>query len=312
VRCRSLARALGVDARVCIRGSAKTRTAAALAGWQVLPADTDRELRTIDPQLVIVDDPSLRAAGAWVRRARRLGVRVATIHDLGLGYVASDLGIDGSIESRVDMRGAYGDLRGPSHAILDPAVVAMRERHVGAVPNQILIALGGGSHVFMFAEQLCRALAAQVPDARIRVATGFAGGRRRPTLMHGEWITAPDGLAGELAAASVALVGGGVTLYEACALGVPTIAVAVTPAQRATIRAFAARGAALDGGVWGESGCTVKGLAARVKRLMASRASRRRLSLTGQRLVDGRGASRVGTALRQLCAFTSQGVGDAA
>jgi hypothetical protein len=39
VRCRSLARALGVDARVSIRGSAATRVAAALAGWQVLASD---------------------------------------------------------------------------------------------------------------------------------------------------------------------------------------------------------------------------------------------------------------------------------
>ena len=312
VRCRSLARALGVNARVSIRGSAATRAAAASAGWQVLASDSDRELRTTDPQLLVVDDPSPQAAGAWVRRARRLGLRVATIHDLGLGYVASDLGIDGSIEPRLGMHGGYGDLRGPAHAILDPAVAALRERHVDATPNQILIALGGGSHVFMFAERLCRALAAEVPEATIRVAAGFAGGRRRRPLVHGEWIHAPDGLAAELAAASVAVVAGGVTLYEACALGVPAIAVAVTPAQHATIRAFAAHGAAIDGGVSGTSGCTVEGVAAEVGRLLRSRASRRRLAVAGQRLVDGRGAFRVGAALRQLCAFTPPGVSDAA
>lgn len=312
VRCRSLARALGVDTCVSIRGSAATRAAAASAGWKVLSGDSDRELHKANPHLLIVDDPSPQAAGIWVRRARRLGIRVATVHDLGLGYVPSDLGIDGSIEPRTDMRGGYGDLRGPAHAILDPAVAAMRERHVDATPNQILIALGGGSHGLMFAERLCRALAAEIPGARVRVATGFAGGRRRRALAHGEWIHAPDGLAAELAAASVAVVAGGVTLYEACALGVPAIAVAVAPAQHETIRAFAARGAAIDGGVWGKSGCTVESVAAEVGRLLRSRASGRRLAVAGQRLVDGLGAFRVGAALRQLCAFTSQGVSDAA
>ena len=312
VRCRSLARALGVDARVSIRGSAATRAAAASAGWHVLASDSDRELCKTHPQLLVVDDPSRQAAGLWVRRARRLGIRVATVHDLGLGYVPSDLGIDGSIEPRLDMRGGYGDLRGPIHAILDPEVAALREGHVEATPNQILIALGGGSHVFTFADRLCRALAAEVPQARVRVATGFAGGHRRPALVHGEWIHAPDGLAAELAAASVAVLAGGVTLYEACALGVPAVAVAVTGAQHPTIRAFAAQGAVIDGGVAGQSGCTVEGVAAEVGRLLGSRASCRRLSVAGQRLVDGRGAFRVGAALRQLCAFTTPGVSDAA
>ena len=312
VRCRSLARALGVDARVSIRGSAATRAAAASAGWQVLASDSDRELRRTHPQLLIVDDPSQQAAGLWVRRARRLRIRVATVHDLGLGYVASDLGIDGSIEPGLDMRGGYGDLRGPAHAILDPAVAALRERHVQATPNQILIALGGGSHVFTFAGQLCRALAAEVPEARVRVSTGFADTPRRRALVHGEWIHAPDGLAEELGAASVAVLAGGVTLYEACALGVPAIAVAVTRAQQPTIRAFAAHGAAIDGGLAGTSGCTVESVATEVGRLLRSRATRRRLAVAGQRLVDGRGAFRVGAALRQLCAFTSPGVSDAA
>jgi spore coat polysaccharide biosynthesis predicted glycosyltransferase SpsG len=312
VRCRSLARALGVDARVSIRGSAATRAAAALAGWQVLASDDDRELRKTDPQLLIIDDPSQQAAGIWVRRARRLGLRVATVHDLGVGYVASDLGIDGSIEPGVDMRGSYGDLRGPAHAILDPDVTALREHHVEATPNQILIALGGGSHGVMFAERLCRAIAAEVPEAQIRVAIGFSGGRCRRPLAHGEWIHALDGLAAELAAASVAVVAGGVTLYEACALGVPAVAVAVTPAQTPTICAFAAHGAAIDGGVSGTGRCTVEAVAAEVAGLLRRRVSRRRLTAAGQRLVDGRGAFRVGAALRQLCAFTPSGVTHAA
>jgi spore coat polysaccharide biosynthesis predicted glycosyltransferase SpsG len=312
VRCRSLARALGVDTRVSIRGSAATRGAAASAGWQVLMSDSDRELRAHDPQLLIVDDPSPLAAGAWVRRARRLGIRVATIHDLGLGYVASDLGIDGSIQPRADMHGGYGDLRGPTHAILDPDIAAMRAARVAAPPNQVVIALGGGSRGFVFAERFCRALAARNPDARVRVMTGFSRPRRRRALVHGEWIDAPDGLAGELAAASVAVVAGGVTLYEACALGVPAIAVAVTAAQQPTIRAFAARGAVIDGGLSGKSRCTVEGVAAEVGRLLGDHTSRRGLTVAGQRLVDGLGAFRVAAALRQLCAFTSPGVSDAA
>jgi len=44
---------------------------------------------------------------------------------------------------------------------------------------------------------------------------------------------------------TVAVVGGGVSLYEAAALGVPAVGVPVVPAQTPTVRAFARRGAAV-------------------------------------------------------------------
>jgi hypothetical protein len=312
VRCRSLARALGIGARVSIRGSAATRASAALGGWHVVSGSSARELQGTDTQLLVVDDPSPRQAALWVRHARRLGIRVATVHDLGLGYVESDFGVDGSIEPRADMRGLYGDLRGPGHAILDPEVVETRARCVEATPNRILITVGGGGHVCSFAERLCRAIAVAVPGAQVRVAAGFVGNGRRPALVHGEWIAAPGGLAAELAAATVAVVAGGVTLYEACALGVPAIAVALTPAQHKTVRAFAARGAVIDGGLMGPAGHTAEIVAAEVARLLGSAPSRCRLAAAGLRLVDGRGAFRVGDALRQLCDVASQGATNAA
>ena len=241
VRCRSLARALGVDARVSIRGSAATRAAAALAGWRRLCPDratvsSRGSIRSCSSSTI----PHAQAAGLWVRRARRLGIRVATIHDLGLGYVASDLGIDGSVEPRLSMHGGYGDLRGPAHAILDPAVAALRERRVDATPNQILIALGGGSHVFMFAERLCRALAAAVPGADA-CRGGFAAAAAVVPLRARRMVARPR--------RTRRGAGGGVgrrrrrrrdPLRSVCASAVPAVAVAVTAAQHPTIRAFAA------------------------------------------------------------------------
>ena len=46
----------------------------------------------------------------------------------------------------------------------------------------------------------------------------------------------------------VAVVAGGVTLYEACALGTPAVGLAVVPEQRRAIPAFARRGAVIDAG----------------------------------------------------------------
>ena len=55
-------------------------------------------------------------------------------------------------------------------------------------------------------------------------------------------------MSADLAACDVAVVAGGVTLYEACAVGVPVVALAVVAAQRPAIADFAVRGAAIDAG----------------------------------------------------------------
>ena len=103
---------------------------------------------------------------------------------------------------------------------------------------RVLVALGGGSHVKGVAQHLADAIYAVCPRAEILVASGFSRGRRKP-LRHARWLSTTDGLASALRECDVAVVAGGVTLYEACALGVPAVGLAVVPAQRRAIRAFA-------------------------------------------------------------------------
>ena len=69
---------------VAVRGTAATRRRAAAGGWRVVDVQDDDDLRRLDPRVLVVDDPSAAAVRAWVRRARRAGVPVATVHDLGI------------------------------------------------------------------------------------------------------------------------------------------------------------------------------------------------------------------------------------
>jgi UDP-2,4-diacetamido-2,4,6-trideoxy-beta-L-altropyranose hydrolase len=285
VRCRSLARAMGVTPLVWIRGGARTRALAAARGWTLAGPDTA-------PDLVVVDDPAQAPAETWVKRARRLGVPVASVHDLGLSHVESDLVIDGSI-------GAHGHLRGPQFAILDPSIGVLRRENRQPVRGRVLIALGGGSHVLALAGRVSRAIAEKSPGAEIHVVRGFAGGRASG-LRHGTWVEAPDGLASELAAAQVAVVAGGVTLYEACALGLPVVALPVVAAQHATVRAAACRGAAIDTGRPPVDDCMVSRTADAVAALLQNPGLRRRQSEAAKALVDGDGAARVAAHLKEL------------
>ena len=98
VRCRSLARALGVPLAVSVRGSRETRRAASARGFDVRLGGIALLREPCRPAVLVVDDPSAQQATRWVRRARQLRIPVATLHDLGLAYVESELSIDGSIE----------------------------------------------------------------------------------------------------------------------------------------------------------------------------------------------------------------------
>lgn len=300
VRCRSLARALGVPPRVSLRASCRARAAADRLGVQIVAHGASVAGNGRSPHLIVVDEPSRAHAEAWVNRARRLGVPVAAIHDLGLGYVRSDIGIDASFRPHRGMRGSFGDLRGPAYAVLDPSIVRWRERRSRTVESRrILLALGGGTYVFAMAARLTEAIAELCPDARLRVATGFADVTRLPSLPHGHWVTACQGLGEELARAEVAVLAGGVTLAEACAIGTPVVALAVTPAQRLTIRAAADAGAAIDSGSAAFERAPRR-VAAHVAFLLDDARARRRLHCTGRALVDGRGAFRVADRLRAL------------
>ncbi len=294
VRCRAIARALGVEPVVSVRGTVATRRAASKLGLRVAGGGTtvlDREA----PHVLVVDDPSAAAAGPWVRAARRRGLPVAIINDGRLAGLGADLVIDGSVRAMAAARTTH--LCGPRFAVIDPALAA-RAAARRPIGGQILIAVGGGAHVYALVPAIVAELERQAPGADIRVAPGFTARRRRPRLGTGRWIQ-PGDLAGALADAHLAIVAGGITAYEACALGVPAVAVSVVAAQRPTVRALARLGAAVDGGALGTPGAERR-VVGRAARLLAAPGAQRRLSAAGRRLVDGHGAARVASALRSL------------
>jgi UDP-2,4-diacetamido-2,4,6-trideoxy-beta-L-altropyranose hydrolase len=298
MRCAALARALKIRPLVSVRGGeAMARTVRGL-GFD-LTAGFD--LSAID--VVIVDDPSPRHARTWLKRAKRAGATTATIHDLGVGCHDADLVVDGSVTARPLGRGAAG-FRGPRFTVVDPRVLiartARRPRRTLRRPR-VLIALGGGSHVFTFVQPLVRDIARRCPRAEITVAAGVSR-QPRPSLGSARWIERPHGLAPDLARSDVAVVAGGVTLYEACAIGVPIVALSVVPAQRAAIEAIAAHGAAVD---CGPGACQDRTLVVdrageAVAMFLADWPARRHSTAAARRLIDGRGALRLASRLRAL------------
>jgi spore coat polysaccharide biosynthesis predicted glycosyltransferase SpsG len=303
VRCVSLARALGVRPLMSVRGGTRVRDTALAFGADVLADDTPQVLRFVRPDVVVIDDPIASNASRWMQMARRLGALVVTIHDLGIGAHGADLAIDGSVTRNAPRHAGRRTLRGAKFAVLDPRVERLGRRAAGdrmsasgngRLPSRaVLIALGGGPHAEL-ADEIAQAIVAADAYAEVRIAGGFVAGPRRvhPRI---KWIKT-RGLAPELAKTQVAVVGGGVSLYEAAAMGVAAVGVPVVKAQEPTVLAFARRGAAL-GVRFGASSQT-----AATKALLLLNNLERRIELSerSRTLVDGGGARRAAAAVIDL------------
>jgi spore coat polysaccharide biosynthesis predicted glycosyltransferase SpsG len=307
VRCRSLARALGVRPLIAIRGGQPARAAARALGCDVIEGAPAAVIARVAPQVVVVDDPIASNARRWIACARHAGCRVVTVHDLGLGACDGDLVVDGSIvrrgrsSDRPASRPTY--LSGPRFALLDPAFASPLRAVRRPRTPRVLIALGGGPRAVL-GYSIAKAVRREMPWVSIRIAGGFAvasaADRHRIA-----WTGPLNGLAGELAACDVAVVGGGVSLYEAGARGVAAVGVPVVVPQRPTVRGFVTAGAALGDA---STAPDAERVARDVVRLLRQPALRTALAGQGRKLVDGRGAGRVAEAIRRLASGRPEGL----
>lgn len=303
IRARSLATALGIRPVVSVRGPEPAQRAARRLGMRVVAAVTAADvIRRQAPDVLVIDDRVAAATHAWRLAARRCGIPIVSIHDLGLGRGDADLVVDGTVGA--ELRWATLDgaaLLGPRFSILNPGCVSVpRAPARRGDPQRVVIALGGGERR-QVAARLASMIALRAPGAEVLVAGGFVeaarGSRERDHR-----VVDPSALGPALASATVAVVGGGVTLYEAAALRVPTVALAVVPSQRPTVEAFAERGAAVDGGLLASGSSALDRPCRAAIRLLRDAAARGRLERRAGALVDADGARRVASAIRRLLA----------
>ena len=119
-----------------------------------------------------MDDPSRATRARWIAAARKAGVAVASIHDLGLGCLDADLLIDGSVApGRAHRR--RGAATGPAYAILDPDLAASAPAPVRPPSRR------GGARRRPAREwraRLPEKSARRAPAVGVRVVGGFVSG----------------------------------------------------------------------------------------------------------------------------------------
>lgn len=234
-------------------------------------------------------------------RLARLGLRIACIDDMGLPRLPLDLIVNPNAHAH---RGLYRNKNcrlGPRYALLRQSVIATREAfRVKAVPDKkpvIFVCMGGAdphgrtvgvvealghlstSHDF-------RATIILGPAAPADLAAKVSD-QARTMPMPMRLLQAPDNFVAELAAATVAVVSGGVVLTESIFLGIPAIALVLADNQVDGVAAWKRAGAVTVGATEPLT------LAEQLAALLDNSQARHDQSNRGQHLLDGKGARRI-------------------
>jgi UDP-2,4-diacetamido-2,4,6-trideoxy-beta-L-altropyranose hydrolase len=212
--------------------------------------------------------------------------RLALMHDRDVPEEAA------IVTSTVGGNGRAGTLSlyGPRYACLRPPFWGVAKRETPEQVRRILIATGGGDPTGA-AGDLAEAARSGAPGAEVAVLRGpYATGELPDGVA--EVQPAPD-LLGELLASDLIISAAGQTLLEAAAAGTPAIAVVLAENQRTQAEAVAGEG----GAVLADPGPAV---ADAVRELAADAERRGALVRSGQQLIDGFGALRVGFHVARL------------
>jgi UDP-2,4-diacetamido-2,4,6-trideoxy-beta-L-altropyranose hydrolase len=301
MRCLAVAEALAaVEMRVAFACSPETAAVVpALGRWEVRGPEP-----TADADCVLIDGYALGAdvAQAWADA----GAAVAVLDDAPERPRPCVLRIDPTPGrspaeyaavapgARVLLGPAFAPMRA-AFARLRPATLARRAR---GGPVQVVLVSLGLTDAASLAPAAAEAALGAFPSASVDVAVGpgaaslselraLAADQRRLTLH----VDASD-MAELTAGADLAIGAAGVSGWERCALGLPSVALAVADNQRANAAALQASGAAT---IVADVGAVGPALAT-----LAAPSARRAMAQAAAALCDGRGAERIAAALIEL------------
>ena len=265
--------------------------------WQEDARLTAEACSAMAPDWLIWDHYGLDAR--WVNVVRAAGpgaMRVLALDDLDDRPLGSDLLLDQTRLTPVTQRfPALAALTGPGFALLRPEFAALRPAALarrGGPVRQVLVAPGMADSAGL-APLALHALA-DFPDLSAEVVMGSASQSVAEVAAlvaaNPRWHLTLDAgdMAARMAAADLCIGAGGMTTWERCCLGLPTVLVAVAENQRGTAEALTETGAAvtLDLDAARQPGRLSIPIA-------AARAAATGLTTRAAALVDGQGAARV-------------------
>lgn len=266
-------------------------------------------------------DAARKLAAAWIvvdgyhfelsyqRRIKDSGMALACIDDGVCGSeFAADLVLNQNISAdTISYRSSNSRLLlGTRYALLRREFWKWRDLHreIPAMARNVLITLGGSDPDNVTSTLLDALLGVNLAGLRIRVIVGVvnphwsslqkAAGASPSRI---ELISNTNDMPGLMAWADLAIAAGGSTCWELALMGLPVALVVLADNQRDIVAGMERKGAAIN---LGDHRSLERDAAARsLDSLIRDSSQRRAMSQAGRSLVDGLGASRVATILKE-------------
>jgi spore coat polysaccharide biosynthesis predicted glycosyltransferase SpsG len=265
--------------------------AAVVTGFQTVVDEAAR------CDVVLLD--SYRVDRAQTVAVRAAGAAVAVMDDTATDVLPADLivnGAPGADRLPYDRVAAVEYLIGPRYFPLQHRFRGWPERVIAARVSRVLVTVGG-EDVHGLLPGLMRVGRIAFADAQV---IGVCGEPGRGAAAGEDIRYSPADYADLVRTADVMICGGGQTLVEAAATGMPAAALALGDDQRPQLGAVAGADACIDAGAWDMPAD------ARERRLQSALSAlgdvniRKKLSRNGRALVDGAGAARIAEAMMAL------------
>ena len=256
---------------------------------------------------VVID--MLDTSASEMSALKRAVPRVASFDDRGDGRMQADALINVLVTEPYPET-LPAELRlyqGPKYAALDSVYADARGayRFHGGRLERVFVSLGGGDAAGLTVK-VARALGRVPGVRRVEFGVGPAFPHQRDlenvlasAPFESEVFVSLPNLLERYLGCDLAIIAGGLTMYEACCIGAPALAVCQSIDHQFELAArLAAEGAMATAG-YGEAASESK-IAQAITRLASDEALRKAMSESGPRLVDGKGTERVAGLLKEL------------
>lgn len=186
-------------------------------------------------------------------------------------------------------------LAGPQYFPLRQEFRSKGSKAIAPEARRILVSLGGGD-VARDQSRIVDALDAVQHDLSVRVTGGLEA--NPADSQNVEVLGRVANMAKLIGWADLAILGSGLTRYEAAALGTPSLSFSLREEHAPLLDESAAAGITEHGGLFVQK--TRGQIAEAIERLIIDAKLREFMSRQGQRLIDGQGASRLAAGIRAL------------
>jgi spore coat polysaccharide biosynthesis predicted glycosyltransferase SpsG len=261
--------------------------------WVLLP----------EPTAILIDTRLSGGLNDLIVPANRRGIPVISVHDLGLNPLPSDIAIDGSVaptfvDSPCRDRAYFS---GTEYMILDPVYRGLHQQNklIRNEIRSIFVNLGGGDSGRFYTKVL-QGLKLWGREVNVIGAPGFASWGKEALVqkdwhpLHFRW--EKQNIEECLFESDLAITAGGISAYEVLCAGTPLLALSYDSFQETTLKILGDSDACLSLGL-GEK-LAPSDLAQTLALVESDIDRRRRMSLRGKQIVDGRGAERVAQIIR--------------